>query len=183
MEINMTRIGTWAVSIMAVVAVVGIPITGYSKVMAMELATAEVLAIAEANSMAIIEEQKKTNQAIIILTQLAIQVDNIYKRGLIVQGKALVLEIGDEPYVELNHRDPNGPARLSDFDHLHVMNLTHPDMFEGEMAIGASFSNATPGYVMNISKAAGVLLHAAPGTWIEVRAMPHFEENGIGKDD
>lgn len=177
------RIGIWAGAIISVAIIIGGIVTGVSKVSAMELATTEAMAVATANAIAIKEEQKKTKQAITILTQLAAQVNNIYKRGLVVQGKALVLEIGDTPYIELNTRDPNGPSRLSGFGHLHVMNLTHPDLFEGEMEIGGSFSNATPGYVMNISKAAGVILHAAPGTWIVVRAKPHFEENGVGKDD
>ncbi len=148
-----------------------------SKVSAMELATSEVLAMASANAVAIEEEQKTNKQNTAILTQLAAQVANIYKRGLVVQGKALVLDVGDEPYVELNSRDPNGPTRLAGFDHLHVTNLTHPDMIVADMDVGpSSFSNATPNYVMNISKAAGALLHAQPGTWIEVRAVPHFDE-------
>lgn len=176
MEVDMGRIGTWAAVVLAIVAVIGIPIAGYSEVQAMKLATTEVKAIATANAIAITEEQKKTNQAIVILTQLAAQVDNIYKRGLIVQGKALVLEVGDTPYIELNSRDPNGPSRLLDFEHLHITNLTHPDLIKAEVDIGPTFSNATPGYVMNISKAAGALLHAQPGDWIIVRAMPHFEE-------
>ena len=50
-------------------------------------------------------------------------------------------------------------------------------MIKADVDIGPSFSNATPNYVMNISKAAGVLLHAQPGTWIEIRATPHFEED------
>ncbi len=161
-----------------VIALVTAVTTFNSKVSAMELATSEVRAIAAANKVAIEEEQKTNARNTSILTQLAAQVDNIYKRGLIVQGKALVLEIGDEPYIELNSRDPNGPTRLAGFDHLHVMNLTHPEMFEAEVAIGpTTFSNATPNYVMNISKAAGELLHARPGDWILIRAMPHFEEN------
>ena len=176
MPIDLTRIGTWAAAIISVAILVGGLLSGYSEVQAMKLATSEAMAVAAANKVAIEEEQKTNARNTSILTQLAAQVDNIYKRGLIVQGKALVLDVGDEVYVELNSRDPNGPTRLAGFEHLYVTNLTHPDMIMADMDIGPSFSNATPGYVMNISKAAGELLHAAPGTWIVVRIFPHFEE-------
>jgi len=143
----------------------------------MRAATAEAMEVAS-TAMKLIEGEKELNKKRdAILAEVANQVDNIYKRGLIVQGEALVLEIGDEPYIELNSRDPNGPTRLAGFDHLYIMNLTHPEMFEAEVDIGpTTFSNATPNYIMNISKAAGVLLHAKPGDWIIVRVMPHFEE-------
>lgn len=150
-------------------------LVGDRKLRAMEtgIETAMALAVSEK---AVNEKQDKIiAEQTTILIQLAAQVENIYKRGLVVQGKALVLDVGDKPYVELNNRDPNGPTRLAGFEHVHVMNLTHPDMFEGEMEIEGSFANATPNYVMNISKAAGVLLHARPGDWIIVRVRPHFE--------
>ncbi len=181
MEINMGRISTWAGGLVSVAVLVGIPLTGYSKLMAMELATAEAMAVATTAAVEVEQNRKKIDMVMVLLTQQAAQVDNIYKRGLIVQGKALVLDVGDKPYVELNARDSNGPTRLADFEKLHITNLTHPDMLNGDVRIGPSFSNTTPGYVMNISKAAGVLLHAKPGTWIEVRAKPHFDE--VGKDD
>ncbi len=138
--------------------------------------------ISEARAMAVAEKVKNEEQDELLAqqqaqyAQLAPMIINIYKRGLIVQGKALVLDVGDEPYAELNSRDPNGPTRLKDFKSLSIINLTHPDMITDEMEIGGSFSNATPGYVMNLSKAAGELLHARPGTWIEVRAEPVFED-------
>ena len=132
---------------------------------------------------AVEEERKKNGEQDELLAQQAAQyaalapmIENIYKRGLIVQGKALVLDVGDEPYVELNTRGPGGPTRLKGFEFLHITNITHPDMFSEEMEIGGSFSNATSGYVMNLSKAAGELLHARPGTWIEIRAEPVFPE-------
>ena len=182
MEMNIVKVGSWCGAMISIALVIGGILTGYSEIQGMNLRTAEAMAVASANKVAIEEEQKTNAQNTAILTQLAAQVANIYKRGLVVQGKALVLNVGDEPYVELNSRDPNGPTRLAGFDHLHVTNLTHPDMIMADMDIGpSSFSNATAGYVMNLSKAAGALLHAAPGTWIEVRAVPHFDEVEVAK--
>jgi len=147
-----------------------------SKVSAMELATSEAMAVATVAKTMVEVERGKNEQRDEILAQLSAQVGNIYKRGLVIQGKALVLDVGDEPYVEINTRDPNGPVRLKGFEELHVTNLTHPDMIMGEMEIRGGFSNATPGYVFNLSKAAGELLHVRPGQWIEVRVEPIFDE-------
>lgn len=176
MPFDLKKIGSLCGGLVSIVILIGIVLTGWSELQAMKLATAEAMAVAS-TAMTLVEGERELNKKRdVILAQLAEQVDNIYKRGLIVQGKALVLDVGDKPYVELNGRDPNGPTRLVGFEHVHITNLTHPDMIKAEVDIGPTFSNATPGYVMNLSKAAGALLHALPGTWIEVRATPHFEE-------
>ncbi len=177
MTFDLKKIGSLCGGLVSIVILIGIVLTGWSELQAMKAATAEAMEVAT-TAMILIEGEKELNEKRdVILAQLADQVNNIYKRGLIVQGRALVLDVGDKPYVELNSRDPNGPSRLAEFDHLHITNLTHPDLIKAEdVQIGPSFSNATQGYVMNLSKAAGALLHAQPGTWIEVRAVPHFEE-------
>jgi len=171
------KLSNWSSFALFVLVLLGGLLAGDRKVQAMESA---------------IKEQAKKNdeqdqiiktlaaQQQVMLTQQAQfggMVESIYKRGLIVQGKALVLDVGEEPYVELNTFDPNGPTRLNAFQQVNLYNLTHPDMIlVKDVDIGASMSNQTPGYVMNLSKAAGELLHARPGTWIEIRATPVFEE-------
>ncbi len=177
MYLNLNRIGTWSGSLLSIGILAAGLLTGYSEVQGMKLATSEAMAVASSALAVAVEERTRNEQRDAILTRLSEQVGNIYRRGLIVQGKALVMETGDEPYVELNGRDPNGPSRLSEFEHLNITNLTHPDLILAkDVAIGPTFSNATQGYVMNISRAAGELLHASPGAWIEVRAVPVYED-------
>ena len=177
MPIDFGKVGSLCGGIVSVILIIGIVLTGYSELQAMRAATAEAMEVAS-TAMILIEGERELNKKRdIILAQLAAQVENVYKRGLIVQGKALVLDVGDEPYVELNSWDPNGPSRLSSFEKVNLTNLTHPDMIVVTgVSIGPKMSNTTPGYVMNLSKAAGEMLHARPGQWIEIRATPVFEE-------
>ncbi len=170
------RLSNWATVAGCLAMILGTAWVGGRELQAMENAIAENSDKNEAQDkilLAIQEQQKLLNK---ILVQQASQVENVYKRGLIVQGKALVLDVGDEPYIELNNWDPNGPNRLKGFKKIRITNLTHPDMIMTEVDIGPSMSNTTPGYVMNLSKGAGEILHARPGQWIEIRAIPVFEE-------
>lgn len=106
------------------------------------------------------------------------KIDQIWRRGLRVLGKAYVLDSGDSPYLELNTWGANGPTRLVDFKKIQVTNVyAEGGRVTEAIRVGPTFNNSTPDWSINLSRAAGQLLHAGPNTWIEVLLVPVFDED------
>lgn len=156
--------------------IAGALVFGVTKVRAMELGISNAISAAETAAAKNEQQDMIIAAQTSVLAKLETLVTDIHRRGLIIpRGKAFVMDAPGDAYLELNISDP-GASRLLEFEFLKVTNMSNPDRPSAVIKVGPTFSNLTPDYVMQLSTEAGGLLHAAVGSWPNIRVEPIFEE-------
>lgn len=112
------------------------------------------------------------------------KLDSIYRRGLILEGKAHVMVDGNGgEYIQLNYEGTNIKSRYLDskgnplFNKVRITNTAHPEHPSEVFTVSqGTFAVFSKGYLCALSKEAGVKLRVKPEQWLDIKIEPIFDD-------